>query len=71
MIGHNIVLVVGLPSVSEVVRLRTLGLLRVPSLPAIGQQVPSGSVREVDPFGATVVLFTFRFHIDIIDAQVG
>jgi hypothetical protein len=41
-----------------------------PSLPAIGQQVPSESVREVEPFGATVVLFTLRLHIGF-DAWLG
>ena len=41
-----------------------------PSLPAIGQQLPSGSVREFDLFGASVLLFTMRFHIGI-DARVG
>ena len=40
-----------------------------PSLPAIGRQLPSGSGREVEPFGATVVLFTLRLHIGI-DAWV-
>ena len=48
---------------SEVVRLRTWVYSGCPSLPAIGQQVPLGSVREVDPLGATVVLFTMRLHI--------
>ena len=41
-----------------------------PSLPVIGQQVPTGSVREVDPFGAAVVLFTMRLHTRF-DAWLG
>ena len=63
--------VVELPKVSEVVRLRLLVCSWCPSLPAIGRQLPSGSGREVEPFRAAVVLFTLRFHIYIIDAQVG
>ena len=40
-------------------------------MPDIGQQLPSGSGREVEPFGAAGVLFTLRVHVDIIDARLG
>ena len=63
--------VVELPKVSEVVRLQHLVCSWCPLLPAIGRQLPSGSGREVEPFGAAVVLFTLRLHIVISDARVG
>jgi hypothetical protein len=50
--------------------LRTLGLLRVSFTACHWPAVTSGSVREVDPFGATVVLFTMRVHIGF-DAWLG
>ena len=66
-----VVLVVELPGCQRLSDSDQLVCSGCPSLPAIGQQLPSGSGREVEPFGAAVVLFTLRLHLVVVDARLG
>ena len=66
-----VVLVVKLPRCQRLSDSDQLVCSGCPSLPAIGRQLPSGSGREGEPFGAAVVLFTLRLHIVVVDARVG
>ena len=68
--SEEAVLVVEIPKCQRLSDSNHLVCSGCPSLPAIGRQLPSGSGREVEPGGATVVMFTVRLHIGI-DACVG
>ena len=68
--SEEAVLIVEIPRCQRLSDSNYLVCSGCPSLPAIGRQLPSGSGREVEPGGATDVMFTVRLHIGI-DAWVG